>query len=168
MRLVDGVARHRLRYPRPLSTLPDVLLIDVPPVFAAPKLPLGRYYPVIIETDDEWREWYAFIAGERDRPVAPDLLDRRPSRLVGDDVGFVHYDPPEAGWPWILLCRWPPEHVALVPTATEDFARSAYTIDIFCNAAARDDATARLTSSLGSMQPVEVIHVPPSADGGRS
>lgn len=167
MRLVEGVARRRLRYPRPLPTMPDLLVIDVPPVFAARRLPLGRYYPVIIETDDEWREWEAFIAGERDRPVAPDLLDRRPSRLVCDDIGFVHYDPPVSGWPWILLCRWPPGHVALIPRAAEDFSRAAYTIEIFPDPTSRADATAGLIAALGSRWPVTVSHVPPSPDRGR-
>ncbi|MDJ0276280.1 hypothetical protein QLH51_05640 [Sphingomonas sp. 2R-10] len=148
--------------------MPDLLVIDVPPIFAGRRLPLRRYYPIIIETDDEWREWEAFIAGERDRPVAPDLLDRRPSRLICDDIGFIHYDPPVPGWPWILLCRWPPDHVALCATAAEDFARAAYTIEIFADAGSRADATAGLISALGSQQTVDVVHIPPSSDRGRS
>ncbi|MDR6144274.1 hypothetical protein QE363_000067 [Sphingomonas sp. SORGH_AS870] len=45
-------------------------------------LPFRRYCPVIVETDDEWHEWEAFIADERDRPVVPICWtgDRRGNR----------------------------------------------------------------------------------------
>lgn len=168
MRLADGLARRRLRYPRPLPTLPDLLVIDVPPVFAAAALPLGRYYPVIIETEAEWREWEAFIAGERERPVAPDLLDRRGSQLTCDEIALVHYDPPVPGWPWIILCRWPPEHVMLATQGADDFARGAYTIDVLPDEQARADATTVLIATLGRHSPINLVHIPPATGQGHS
>ncbi|MEN2749877.1 hypothetical protein [Sphingomonas sp. T9W2] len=97
MRLGNTIARQRLHYRRPLPTLPDVCLIDIPQPYASPSLPLGRYYPVIIETDVEWREWDRFLNIERQVPVAPDLFDRRPSVLRAGTITFAHYDPAASG-----------------------------------------------------------------------
>src|SRR3546814_11354014 len=50
MRLIDELAANRLYYHRPLATLPDILLIDIPLRFSGGGLALGRYYPVILES----------------------------------------------------------------------------------------------------------------------
>lgn len=65
MRLADTLARRRIVYPRPLPTLPDIVLLDLPPRFRSPSLPLGRYYPAIIETEGEWMEWNDFLRADR-------------------------------------------------------------------------------------------------------
>jgi hypothetical protein len=110
MRLVDDLAARRILYGRPLATMPDVLLIDIPPDYASPSLPLGRYYPVIIETDAEYAEMTEFLALDRLRLVVPDLFDHRPPALRGDDIVFARNAPTAPGWPWLLICRWPTDY----------------------------------------------------------
>ncbi|GEM_PF-2020710 len=168
MRLADGLARRRLRYPRPILTMPDLCVLDVPALFASPTLPLGRYYPVIIETDREWCEWNAFLHADRDAPVAPDLLDRRASVLIASEITSAHYDPPQRGWPWILLCRWPTEHVAVAGDHGDLFARSAYTIEVTADPAARARMQAHLFKSLYRQGTLEIVIVPPSPLSGSS
>ncbi len=166
MRLADDLARRRVIYPRPLPTLPDIVLIDLSPRFRSPSLPLGRYYPVIVETDRERVEWDAFLDAERPAPVAPDLLDRRPSALATARISFAHYDPPAPGWPWILLCHWPDDHVAIVGTAGDLFARRAYTIELATDPAARTTMQDGLFAALGCDVTIDIILVPPSPVAG--
>ena len=111
--------------------MPDVLVLDIPARFASPSLPLGRYYPIIIENDDELRELEAYLAAERPGHVVPDLLARRPSALVSIGITFCRYRPPSAGWPWVLLCHWPENFTAMVPSIDDHFARESYTIELF-------------------------------------
>lgn len=160
MRLCDYLAARRRLYARPLATMPAVLLIDVPPVFASPTLPFGRYYPVIIETDAEYAEMQAFL--DRDRPelVAPDLLDRRPSALRGDDIVFARYAPAAPGWPWLLICRWPADYAAMVRGQGDYFARGAYTSEVFETIEDLADAEDRLLGVLGSHRPVRLGALP--------
>jgi hypothetical protein len=160
MRLVDDLAARRILYGRPLATMPDVLLIDIPSSYASPSLPLGRYYPVIIETDVEYLEMEAFL--DRDRPllVAPDVLDRRASGLRGDDIVFARYAPSAPGWPCLLLCRWPVDYAALVPQNDDHFARGAYTCEVFETIDELADAQARLLGVLGSHRPVRLAALP--------
>lgn len=108
MRLADHLAAKRRLYPRPLATMPDILLIDIPPVFASPSLPFGRYYPVIIETDAEYAEMQAFLDLARSRLAPPDLLDRRASALRGDDIVFARYVPPDRTGPGYCSVAGPP------------------------------------------------------------
>lgn len=160
MRLTDHLAARRILYPRPLPTMPDVLLIDVPPVFASPSLPLGRYYPVIVETDDEYAEMNVFLAQDRPSLVVPELLDRRPSALRGDDIVFARYAPSVPGWPWLLLCRWPSAYAAMVPAGDDYFARGAYTSEVFETADELVDAEGRLLVGLGAHCPVQLPALP--------
>lgn len=130
--------------------MPNVLLIDIPPHHWSPSLPLERYYPVILETDAEYAEMEGFLDMDRLRPVAPDLFDRRCSALNGDDVVNARYAPPLPSWPWLKLCRWPPDYAAMVPAQDDNFARGAYTSEVFT---ALDDivqAEVRLLEMLGS------------------
>lgn len=140
--------------------MPDVLLIDIPPVFASPSLPFGRYYPVIIETDAEYAEMDVFLDQDRSRLVVPDLLDRRPSALRGDDIVFARYAPCAPNWPWLLLCRWPADYAAMVPRQGDYFARSAYTCEIFETVDDLADAETRLLDVLGSHRPVRLAAMP--------
>lgn len=140
--------------------MPDILLIDIPPVFASPSLPFGRYYPVIIETDAEYAEMQAFLDLARSRLVPPDLLDRRASALRGDDIVFARYVPPRPDWPWLLLCRWPADYAAMVPARGDFFARGAYTCEVFEAVDDLADAEARLLDVLGSHRPVRLAALP--------
>jgi hypothetical protein len=160
MRLVDDLAARRILYGRPLATMPDVLLIDIPSGYASPSLPLGRFYPVIIETDAEYLEMEAFLDRDRSLLVAPDVLDRRASGLRGDDIVFARYTPSAPGWPCLLLCRWPGDYAALVPQNDDYFARGAYTCEVFDTIDELADAEARLLEVLGSHRPVRLAALP--------
>lgn len=160
MRLVDDLAARRILYGRPLATMPDLLLIEIPPVFASPDLPLGRYYPVTIETDAEYAEMEAFLGQDRAGLVVPDLLDRRPSALQGDDIVFARYGSSVLGWPWLLLCRWPVEYAAMVPRHGDHFARGAYTCEVFETLDDLANAEARLLGVLGSHRSVRLAAQP--------
>src|SRR3546814_10468849 len=67
MRLIDELAANRLYYHRPLATLPDILLIDIPLRFSGGGLALGRYYPVILESLAEMHEFEAYLCEPRMR-----------------------------------------------------------------------------------------------------
>lgn len=142
--------------------MPDVLLIDIPPDYASPSLPLGRFYPVIIETAAEYAEMEAFLDRDRSLPVAPDLLDHRPSALRGDDIVFARYAPSAPDWPWLLLCRWPSDYTAMVPSDGDYFARDTYTCEVFETVDNLADAQNRLLEVLGSHCPVRLTAQPES------
>ncbi|WP_275228213.1 hypothetical protein [Novosphingobium album (ex Liu et al. 2023)] len=55
-------------------------------VYAGANLPLGRYYPIILETSEELRDMDAFLTAPRAQMVLPDLFDRRPSAIAGDCI----------------------------------------------------------------------------------
>src|SRR3990167_3362041 len=154
MRLADDLAAVRMIYLRPLATMPDILLIDVPPAYASPSLPLGRYYPVILETEAEWADMDAFLEQDRPRPVAPDIFDRQPSALRGSDIVFARYRPPHPDWPWLMLCRWPEDYVAMVPPGGDHFARDSYTAEVFATAAEIERAETQLLATLRAHRPV--------------
>jgi len=156
MRLIEGLAARRRYYGRPLPTLPDILLIDIPRTYAGSSLALGRYYPIILETLAELGEFETFLCAERDQLIPPNLLDHRPSSLQAHDIIFARYAPASPDWPWLLLCRWPSAYVAMVPDPAEDFARGAYTIEAFAHATEMDEAEQRLLAALG---PHEARHV---------
>lgn len=138
MRLTDHLAATRCLYPRPAGLMPDILLIDVPACFGGPTLPLGRYYPIILETADELAELGSFLAKPREELVLPDLFERRPSHMVSECVVIARYPPPSSHWPWILLCHWPVAYTRLAPPGADLFAREAYTIEVL---ASYDDLT---------------------------
>ena len=137
MRLIDDLAARRLYYPRPLPTLPDILVIDVPTRFAGAGLALDHYYPIVLETLAEMQEMEAFLCTDRGGPVVPDLFDRRPAA---------------PDWPFLLLCSWPESYTAMVPRGGDDFARGAYTIEAFENESALEDAEQTLLATLGVHQ----------------
>lgn len=160
MRLTDDLAASRQLYLRSLPTLPDIMLIDVPAKFAAADLPLGRTYPVILETAGELAEMEAFLAATRRAPIVPDLFDRRPSALHSDDILFVRYAPPAPGWPWLLLCRWPPSYTFMLPPEGDYFARGAYTTEAFATRSELERVEARLLATLGTHYPVRIDQSP--------
>lgn len=147
MKLIDGLAAGRRLYPRLRSDLPDIMLIDVPSVYASPSLPLGRYYPVMIETPLEAVEFERFLQSERPFPIVPDLLNHRPSMLQGQEIMLCHYDIADENWPFILLVKWPAYCTALAPHG-DMFARNAYTFELFTHRLDRAKATQILRRSL--------------------
>jgi hypothetical protein len=131
VRLCDGLAHRRLLYPRPLLTVPSLLVIDIAEGNRSDSLVLGRFYPIVIENEDELAEVEAFLSQERPEAVPPDLLDWRPSRLVSDQVLVCRYDPPLGGWPWAMLCRWPTGFQKAAIGEHVSMARGCYTMDLF-------------------------------------
>lgn len=141
------------------------MVIDVPAAFAHPSLPLGRFYPIIAETEAELAEVERFIAEARPRPVRPDLLDHRASGLVADRIIFAAYTPPAAAWPHLLLCRWPAVFVELAADP-DMFARHAYTTEMFDTAEQLADASNTLLSVLGGGSDMNVTLIPPATHAG--
>ena len=129
--LSTTVARHRVFYPRPILAMPDILMIDIPAEFRGERLPLGNYHPILIETISEQREVEVYLEEECEVPSSPDLLDARPSSITADHITIAHYGPPSGGWPFVLLCRWPPDLGAAAPKELRMFVRGAYTIERF-------------------------------------
>lgn len=129
--LSTTLARHRIFYPRPILAMPDILMIDIPPEFRGADLRLGNYHPILVETIAEQRELEAYLEEERPVPSSPALLDARPSRLSAEHITVAHYAPPSQGWPYVLLCRWPPDLAAAAPEELRLFARGAYTIELY-------------------------------------
>ncbi|MBB4150510.1 hypothetical protein [Sphingobium scionense] len=148
MRLIDDLAARRLYYQRSLPTLPDILLIDIPPGFAGRGLALDRYYPVILESLAELQEFEAFLCEMRSAPVAPSLFDRRPSSLQIEDILVARYEPQAPDWPWLMLCCWPKSHTSLTDSPADSFARGAYTIDAFVSAQDMEAAELKLLATL--------------------
>ncbi|WP_317153766.1 hypothetical protein [Sphingopyxis indica] len=152
MRLIDELAAKRLYYHRPLPTLPDILLIDIPPRFSGGGLALGRYYPVILESLSEMHEFEAHLCESRMTLEAPALLDRRPSGLRTTDIIFARYEPQVPNWPWLLICFWPRSYTAMVSPSADTFARGSYTIDAYSTAGELTDAELKLLATLGPEQ----------------
>lgn len=150
MRLTDDLAARRRLYPRPICTAPAMMLIDVPQHLAGADLPLGRYYPVILENDDEFAEFEARLAEDRATAVVPDIFATQPSTLRAGGIALFEYAPPEAGWPWLLVCHWPREAVEGVDDDPRLLARGAYTIETYLDRADLLAATAILVERLGS------------------
>lgn len=163
MRLVDTLAARRIIYPRAIETMPDIMVIDVAPPFAAAGLPLGRYYPIILENEAEQQELDAFLAADRDEPVVPDLLDRRPSNLTANRIIVSRYAPPEQDWPWVLVCYWPAVYAAQVCDDGTMFARGRYTTEIFRSADEMDVATRRILATLEEHCSINVRELLPIA-----
>lgn len=160
--LNQDLARRRLLYPRPLATLPNILVIDIPERFASASLPLGRFYPIIVETEREQRELDGYLAAPRPEPVVPELLDHRPSQLDAERISIATYDPPAPGWPFVLLCHWSRTYTSIV-SDPRLFARGAYTTEMFDTLDALNSASERLLTVLSTGSPVDVMLVPNQA-----
>jgi hypothetical protein len=147
IRLSEVLTRARLLYERPVATLPDVVVLDIAAPHAGPSLPLGRYYPIIIETEDERHELEAWLDAPRPHVIAPDLLDRRPSRLAGAHIMLAAYRPARTGWPFLLLCHWPRTYADITRRA-DLFARGSYTTELFDTEAQLGDHCALMIETL--------------------
>jgi hypothetical protein len=131
--LSTTVARRRIFYPRPIVTMPDILMIGMPAEYRGTNPPFGNYHPILIETIAEQDELDAFLEEECGVSSFPDLLDARPSALQADHITIAHYGPPFEDWPYVLLCRWPPDLTATAPEELRMFIRHAYTIELFAD-----------------------------------
>ncbi|MGB3930857.1 MAG: hypothetical protein WBL20_18075 [Sphingobium sp.] len=156
-RLSRHLASRRVLYPSITIAAPSVLVIDIPPLLRGDGLALGRYYAIILETDFELRELEDFLDAPRDAPVAPDLLDHRPSGLRSDSVLISRYEPPEEGWPWLLVCRWP-EFYAAIARGMSDcaMARGCYTTELFEHPEDLDAHSLALLESLGKREDISI------------
>ena len=59
--LIASIARHRAFYPRPIPTMPDIVMLDIPTEFQSDHPPLGNYYPILIETLAEQHELDGYL-----------------------------------------------------------------------------------------------------------
>jgi hypothetical protein len=164
--VASKIARRRIYYPRPVASLPDILMIDMPRRFASKRLPMRRYYPIFVETVDEQSEMEAFLAEEHDSEVAPDILDERPSTFEKQHLTIAHYGPSKFGWPFVQLCQWPAEFAARGSGKDRMFARGAYTFELFRDRERLEEATKVLLEALRRRDAIHIETVFPdwSAD----
>jgi hypothetical protein len=164
--LVATIARRRIYYPRPVASLPDILMIDIPRRFASKRLRLGRFYPIMVESIEEQSEVEAFLAAERDSTVPPDLLDERASMLAREHLTIAHYGPSKPGWPFVQLCQWPAEFAIKASSKDRRFARGVYTFELFRSRERLEDASTALIASLDKRHAlnVEIVFPDWSAD----
>ncbi len=157
MRLTDHIAALRHLYRHPRAFAPSLMVIDIPRMLAGDGLALGRYYPVIIENEQELAEFEAFLSDARDRPVAPNLLDHRPSNRAVDGITFFEYAPSAPGWPWLLLCQWPTVLAEQLHADPDLLARGAYTTETFASRAELLDGVTELLGMIDKTRPVHVM-----------
>lgn len=148
--LSQTLARERMLYASPMIAAPSVLLIDMPIQNRGEGLALGRYYAIILETDEERAELDRFLDEPRWAAVPPDIFDRRPSAMVSDNVLISRYEPPEQGWPWVLVCRWPEPYSSVAQnTPGCDMARGCYTMEVFGRSDDLEEHSRALLQQLG-------------------
>lgn len=167
-RLSDTLARRRVLYRRPIATLPDIMMLDIPIPFANAALPLGRYYPIIVETGAELLELEAYLDATRPSVIVPDLLDRRESALAAARITLAHYAQPGPDWPFLLLCHWPRAYTRLVAPSADMFARGSYTMELLRTAPQLGYQSRMLIETLRTGQDVDATIVPtsgPAASG---
>jgi hypothetical protein len=159
--LAATIARRRIYYPRPVATLPDILMIGMLGRFATRGLPLGGFYPIMVETVEEQSEVEAFLAEERVSMVLPDLLDERPSVFAREHLTIAHYGPSQSGWPFVQLCQWPAGFAATASRKDRMFVRGAYTFELFRDRKRLEGATTVLLASLDRRHALQVETVFP-------
>ena len=143
-------------YPSPGVGAPDVIVVDVPPEWRGRGLALDRYYAIIIETDAEREEVELYLSAPQSRPVAPDLLDHRPSNIQADDVVISRYDPPDRGWPWLSVTRWPDRYAEAACVRGVTMARGHYTMEMFEAADGLEAHSTAMIEALAGHHPMEV------------
>ena len=120
-----------------------------------------RFHAILCETIGEQQGAEAYLDQRREGPFPSDPLDARPSTLVADHTTIAHYAPPADNWPYVLLCRWPPDLTAVAPTDLNMFARGAYTVELFDNYDQLEQATERLLALLKRLRKMRVEIVAP-------
>lgn len=159
--LNSDVARHRVFYPRPVAPMPDILMVDMcaGSIESAPSS--RRFHPLLCETIDDQQDAEAYLDEPRDGPFPSDPLDARPSALPADHIMIAHYAPPAASWPYVLLCRWPPDLTVAAPTDLNLFVRGAYTVELFDDHAQLEQATERLMALLKRLRSMRIEMIQP-------
>lgn len=156
IRLIDHLAWRRLLYRAPIPGAPDVLVIELPPEMRGVGLALGRYYPIIVENADELAELDRFLEVVRAQAITPSLLDHRPSALRSPHVVITRYDPPQLGWPWVSICRWPDGFTQAAAAQGVAMARGGYTMEMFENSGALEAHSEVLLQSLAARHGLSV------------
>lgn len=166
--LAATIARRRIYYPRPIASLPDILLVRIPRRFANRRVRPSGFCAIMVETVEEQEELDAFLAQERDRLVPPGLLDERPSTLAREHLTIAHYGPSKSGWPFLQLCQWPAEFAAKASSMDRLFARGVYTFELFDDRTRLEEASMALLASLDGRHAlnVEIVFPDWSADPG--
>jgi hypothetical protein len=165
-RLSQNLARERMLYASPMIAAPSVMLIDMPLRNRGDGLALGRYYAIILETDDERLELERFLDEPRLAAVPPDLLDHRPSAMVSDNVLISRYEPPEHGWPWVLVCRWPAPYTRVArDTPGCGMARGCYTMEVFGHPNELEEHSIMLLQQLGTHNELSIRTLTPHSLG---
>ena len=142
---------------------PNVLLIDIPADARGLGLSLGRYYPIILETESEIAELEDLICAPRDDLAPPDLFDHRPSRLSADAVLITRLTPPFVGWPWLTICYWPEGLAEKGLVEQSDLSRGRYTMEASPTAARPAGGI-----STGRLHDMSKANSPPRRLGGTS
>jgi hypothetical protein len=156
VRIADRIAQVRMLYPSPMTSAPSVLVIDVPRTNRGVGLPLDRYYSIIIETDEEAAEVERFLTEPRPAPWLPNLLNHRPSSIWTKNILISRYEPPAAGWPWLIVSRWPDAFKAMANRSGVDMARGCYTFEMLARADEADRHCVALLETLGSRHEISV------------
>jgi len=154
--LAASLAARRIVYRPPLATGPRVLVIDVPPQHRGRGLALGRYYPIVIETDEELDELERSLLAPRTGSALPDLLDHRPSNLWTDAILIMRFEPPVPSWPWLSIVGWPSQMIDVAGKHGIAVARGTYTMEMFVTSSELDAHCAALVEQLGRMSPSEI------------
>jgi hypothetical protein len=128
--------------------MPDIVMVRLDAEYVEPRSRADPYHPILVETVAEQVELEAYLAAERQEPSRPDLLDARPSGLAADHITVAHYGPPSDDWPFVLLCRWPPDLAVATPKELRMFVREVYTIELFSDRQALERASDTLLGLL--------------------
>jgi hypothetical protein len=148
-------------YPRPIPAMPDILMIARPAEPRSASLPFEAHHPILIETTAELHELEAQPEEAWLAPGAPEWLDARPSAFPADHITVAHYGPPSRDWPFVLLCRWPPDLVAAAPDDLRIFVRGAYTIELFSDRNGLERASNTLLGLLKRRREVRIEIIMP-------
>jgi hypothetical protein len=148
--------RTRVFYPSPLMTAPSVMVIDLPVPYRGEGLALGRYYPIIIETDSERDKLEAAFEQEREGAWPPDLFDQRPSSIWTDRILISRHRPPVPDWPWLCVTHWPNRLSDRAVDRSGPTVRGCYRIEFFETAIALDAHCAILLGGLEAEYPGQV------------
>jgi len=159
--LTTDVAERRVFYPRPVAPMPDLLMIDVSADDGEGAPPPRRFHAILCETIGDQQRAEDYLDERRDGWFSTDVLDARPSTLPTDHTTIAHYAPPAKHWPYVLLCRWPPDLTAAAPSDLNMFARGAYTVELFDDHDQLEQATERLLALLQRLQRTRVEIVSP-------
>lgn len=137
------------------------MLVDIDAAYRSPSLALGRFYPIIVETEHEHVELESYFSALQPAPKAPDLLDDRPSAIETPRILISRYTPPAPGWPWIAVTCWPVDMAAAARDVGIAMARGRYTMEVFEDAAALDIHCATLLHALGRDNDLELRMLSP-------